>query len=145
MKINSPRFGELEIAPDKVIDFPAGMPGFEALTRYSLFHSGTAEGNPNFYILQSIDDPEVAFSVTDPARFGFAYEISLSDEAAASIDLKDPTDAVVVVMLVKDETAQGAPIRANLQAPLIINLAARKGLQHVFSRLDYQVTVKDNA
>jgi flagellar assembly factor FliW len=44
---------------------------------------------------------------------------------------------VVVVMLTKEGPNQ--PVRANLNAPLIINLDTRRGLQHVFARLDFKV------
>lgn len=137
--IDSPRFGSLEISPERIIEFPAGLPGFDEMKRFSLFHP---EGeDPKYFILQCVDHPEVAFNIADPARFGFTYEISLSDEEIALIGLDDPADATVVVLLVKEEVA-GQPLRANLQAPLILNLKTRKGLQHVFSRLDYQVTLK---
>ncbi len=138
MKIESPRFGTLEVEPSKVIEFPRGLPGFESCHRFSLFHP---EGeDPKYFILQSLDDADVAFHIADPARFGFSYEIALSDDEAAEIGLADSDAAVVVVILSKTEPA--TPLSANLNAPLVINLAARRGLQHVFARLNYAVTLK---
>ncbi|OHC70627.1 MAG: hypothetical protein A2045_02335 [Rhodocyclales bacterium GWA2_65_20] len=135
MKIESPRYGTLEVAPGNVIEFPRGLPGFEACRRFSLFHP---EGeDPKYFILQSLDEADVAFHVADPSRFGFSYEISLSDEEAAAIGLTDPSSAVVAVMLTK--TGNEEPMRANLNAPLVINLATRRGLQHVFAQLNYEV------
>jgi reactive intermediate/imine deaminase len=131
MKIDSPRFGTLEIAPDRVVEFPAGLAGFETLKRFSLFHAEGGEGN--YFILQSVEDPTVAFHIADPARFGVAYEVELSDGEAALIGLEDPLDAAVAVMLIKDEAA-GAPLRANQNAPLIINTRSRRGLQFVLAR-----------
>lgn len=135
MKIESPRFGTLEVSPNNVIEFPRGIPGFEDLRRFSLFH--VEEGEPKYFILQSLDDPAIAFHVGDPALFKFAYEIMLSDEDAALIDLKDPSEAMVVVMFVKD--GDQGPMRASLKAPLIINARSRKGIQHLFSELKYEV------
>lgn len=135
MKIDSPRFGTLDIEPNRVIEFPRGLPGFEACHRFSLFHP---EGrDPKYFILQSLDEPDVAFHLADPALFGFSYEIALSDEEAAEIGLTDPANVAVAVMLSKTEDM--APLSANLNAPLIINLAARRGLQHVFAKLKYEV------
>lgn len=140
MNIDNPHSGTLEVAPDRIIEFPHGLPGFEDLRRYSLFHPEGAEGAPRHFILQSLDDPTVAFNIADPALFGFNYEINLSDEEAEALDLADPHDAAVVVMLVKDDSAGGdGQVRANLKAPLILNVRARRGIQHVFSNLDYQV------
>lgn len=140
MHIDSPRFGALEIEPSKIIEFPRGLPGFEDLKRFTLLHPDAAAGGeaPSYFILQSVDDAAVAFHIADPARFGFNYEITLSDEDAAMIELADPAAAAVVVMLL----SEGEGVRANLNAPLIINLEARLGVQHVFARLNYEVTLK---
>lgn len=138
MKIDSPRFGTLEIAPDKVIEFPNGLLGFENARRFSLFHPEGAR--VSYYILQSLDDPLLAFNIADPSLFGFDYEISLSDAEAASVNLTDSGDAVVMVILSKDDAQP--ELRANFTAPLVLNLRSRKALQHVFSRLNYQVTLK---
>lgn len=133
MKIDSPRFGTLEIESERIIEFPRGLPGFDALQRFSLFHPEEGNAEPRYFILQSVDDPEVAFHLADPSYFGLDYEILLDDEDAAAIGLTDPNEAVVAVMLVRDESAE-APLRANLTAPLIINIRARRGLQHILAR-----------
>lgn len=140
IRIESPRFGTLEVSPERVIEFPSGIPGFEEAKRFSLFHPEGDE--PKYFVLQSLDIPDLAFHVTDPSRLGFSYEISLSDEESAAIGMKDPSESVVVVILAKEGVRAGASLQANLNAPLIINLATRKGIQHVFSRLDYQITLR---
>jgi flagellar assembly factor FliW len=143
MKIESPRFGTLEVEPSRIIEFPRGLVGLEECKRFSLFHP---EGEkPSYFILQSLDDPALAFHIADPAQFGFAHEIILSDEEAADLLLSDSdrnvansvAHLVVVVMLSKDGPNQ--PMRANLNAPLVVNLDTRRGLQHVFARLDFNV------
>jgi flagellar assembly factor FliW len=147
MKIESPRFGTLVVEPSRIIDFPRGLIGFEDCKRFSLFHP---EGDqPDYFILQSLDDAALAFHIADPAQFGFGHEIVLSDDEAADLALSDSdrrvansaanpvAHLVVVVMLSKE--GPGQPVRANLNAPLIINLDTRRGLQHVFARLDYNV------
>jgi flagellar assembly factor FliW len=139
MKIESPRFGTLEVSQDRVIEFPQGLPGFEQLRRYSIFHP-EGEGEPNYYILQSLDDASVAFHIADPARFGFDYEIALTDDEAATIGLTDVSKAVVAVMLIK-EASSGA-MRANVKAPLILNPEKRLGMQHAFAKLSYRVNDK---
>lgn len=144
MNIDTPHAVSVAVSPDHVIEFPEGLAGFEEFRRFSLFHPKTAEGTaPRYFILQSLDDPAIAFNIADPELFGFNYEINLSDAEAAALDLADPAEAAVVVILVKDgKTANGAPVRANLKAPLVINVRARRGIQHVFSHLNYQVTLR---
>jgi flagellar assembly factor FliW len=141
MNIDNPHSGTIDVAPDRIIEFPNGLAGFEECRRYSIFHPETdGDAPPRFFILQSLDDVGVAFNIADPALFGFNYEINLSNDESAALDLADPTEAAVVVILVKDGEGEG--VRANLKAPLIINLRARRGIQHVFSGLDYRVALK---
>lgn len=139
MQIESPRFGTLTVDPERVIEFPRGLVGFEDCRRYTLFHP---EGDaPPYFILQSLDEPALAFHVADPEQFGFNHQVTLSDQEAAEIGLDNSPDAVanvaVVVILVKESGYR--PLRANLNAPLVINLDTRLGLQHVFTRLDFNV------
>ena len=140
IRIESPRYGSLEVDPERVIEFPAGLVGFEDCKRYTLFHPEEDGGEPRYFILQSLDDPTVAFHIADPALFGFDFEVKLSDAEAALLKLAEPEKAAVVVILSKG----GKGVRANLRAPLILNLDARLGLQHVFSGLEYDVSPKGN-
>ena len=136
MNIESPRFGTLTVDSENIIEFPEGLAGFEMCRKFSLFHPDDAE--PKFFILQSLDDTEIAFHITDPAHFGFNFEISLSDEETALLKLADPNDAAVVVILWKDDDqGDGTKLHANMNAPLIINIRERRGLQHIFARLNY--------
>jgi len=135
MTIESPRFGRMAVSPEKIIDFPRGLPAFEDLRRFTLLHP---EGEaPKYFILQSLDDVEIAFHITDPAPWGFSYQIKLSDEESALLGEGEPGDFVVVVMLISTDTGG---VRANLKAPLVLNLKTRRGLQHIFSTLDYQLS-----
>lgn len=147
MQIESPRFGTLAVEPSRIIEFPRGLIGFEQCKRYSLFHP---EGDkPSYFILQSIDDPAIAFHIVDPVQLGFSYEITLSDQEATELALSDPerrmvnsidaaSEQLAVVVILSKEGAE-QQVRANLNGPLIINLDTRRGLQHVFVRLDYNV------
>lgn len=136
MNIESPRFGTLTVEPGKIIEFPEGLAGFEDHKRFSLFHP--EEGDVKYFILQSLDDPALAFHIVDPAQLGFNFEIELSDSETALLKLGDPGDAAVAVILSKDEAK--SQLRANVNAPLIINTRERRGLQHIFAQLNYAVT-----
>lgn len=148
MKIESPRFGTLDVEDSRIIEFPHGLVGLEQCKRFSLFHP---EGEtPSYFILQSLDDPALAFHIADPAQFGFGHQITLSDDEAADLgltaaqrELADPvanTGAPLAVMVMLSKEGPGQPVRANLMGPLVINLDTRRGLQHVFARLDYNIT-----
>ena len=130
MKISTLYFGEQEISSDTVLQFPAGLPGFESCTRFKLFHE---EGKPTVYWLQALDDPSVMFSVTEPQRIGLAYELMLSDAESEALQLEDSTDVAVLVMLSRPD--QDGPVRAHQNSPLVINLRQRLGLQKSLPRL----------
>lgn len=128
MKIESPRFGTLEVSPDHIIEFPEGLPGFEQLRKFSLFYPEGQSDPATFLILQSVEDPAVAFDIANPAIFGYDYQIVLTDEQCALIGLTTPADAIIAVMLIKDP-ASGIPSSAGLHAPLIVNGRTRRALQ----------------
>lgn len=137
IKIKSSRYGEIEVAEDKVIEFPQGLAGFESLRRFAFLHPES--DSPKYYILQSMEDADVAFNVADPAVFGFNYEITLDEALSAVLDQPDTPAAVAddAVLVILSKENDSAPLRAVLKAPLILNLKTRRGIQHTFTRLDY--------
>jgi flagellar assembly factor FliW len=86
------------------------------------------------YWLQSLDNPDVLFSVTDPGRLGIRYEVLLSDDEIASLALARPEDAMVLLIVYREVDSKEtnpllAQLRANVRSPLIINLASLRGMQ----------------
>ena len=89
MEIESTRFGRLVVDDERVMTFPNGLLGFPDRTRFALIQ--TSEEN-YFFWLQSADDPNLAFVVTDPTIFFKGYEVPLRDETRQ--DLQLPEDVV---------------------------------------------------
>lgn len=144
MIIDSPVLGTVEAADDKIIEFPSGLTGFENLKRFALLHD-EGEAASDLFMLLSVDSPDVLFSVTDPSRVSVHYELQLTDEESAEIQLDDPAHVATLVILRRDDSEgvpEGAGLRANFMAPLIVNLASRRGLQKVLSRVDCEVTLR---
>ncbi len=138
MKISSPVVGEIEVSPERVITFPAGLPGFEACRQFALLHPEGSEA-PKLFMLQSLDEPEVAFTVTTPDIFGLNYEFTLNDSEVDDLQLTDPADATLLVIVRRDADN---PVHANVMAPLVINTATRRGLQKIIGKVDTSVTLK---
>ncbi len=138
MKISSPVVGEIEVSPERVLTFPAGLPGFEACRQFALLH---AEGNdaPQLFMLQSLDDADVGFNVTTPDILGLNYEFVLSDAEVDDLQLTDPADVSVLLIVRRDGDN---PVHANVMAPLVINTATRRGLQKIIGKVDTSVTLK---
>jgi flagellar assembly factor FliW len=133
MQTLNTRFGEIEIDPETVLTFPQGMPGFEDCTRYKLLHE--EQPNPRVRWLQSLDDADLSFSLVQVAHLGLSYEVSLSDEECALIELEQAEDAVLLLLLSR-RFEEGQAISANTQAPVVLNLKSRKALQKVGVRAD---------
>lgn len=141
MKINSTRFGTHEIDPESILTFPQGIPGFENCTRFKLFHEDKAQ--PVVHWLQSIDDPNVSFSVVDPAKFGLNYEITLTDEEVKQLSVENTGDIAVMLIAYKPQAGTaGANVSANINGPILLNIRARLGMQKVLVGLEADVTLK---
>ncbi len=142
MKIESPHYGSLEVDPAKLISFPAGLPGFEDCKRFSLLEVDSASPveHPSVGVLQSVDRPEVAFSVAEPDQFSLHYEFALTEDEEQLLRVSKPEDVAVFLILRRDSDAM--PIKANLMAPLVINVSQRIGIQKVIARLGCDVTLR---
>jgi len=140
MEIKSSFFGEQTIDPSTIISFPSGIPGFEDQTRFKLFHQ---EGdNPLIFWLQSLDDESLIFSVAQPSIFNINYNFVLSDAEEAALGIEDTADALVLIILLKDESDQPT-VRGSIKAPLVINSAKRIGLQKVLTQIEQSITLTD--
>lgn len=146
MKLESPLFGTLEVSEEKIIEFPAGLPGFEHCHRFTLVHEETAE--PQVFLLQSIEEPDIALSITPAANLGLVIEFGLTDEEVAHLQLKDPADALVTVIVRKADvqtdgvSPEDTGLRANYMAPVVINVNARRGLQKVITRMGCEIILR---
>ena len=126
MHVRTTRFGMLEIAEDRVIEFPKGLLGFPGATRFCLLEPGE---DACFFWLQSIDDPSLAFVVTDPSLFVPDYIVPIRADQMSSLGLAEVGDAQVFVIVNKvDDTLTG-----NLQGPLVVNSKTRSGEQFVLA------------
>jgi flagellar assembly factor FliW len=133
MKIESPVLGAIEVSDEKVIEFPAGLPGFENLHRFALLHEEGGDGK--IFLLQSLDDTGVMFSLAGPEQLGITYELPLTNEEEAALRLSCPEDAVVAIVVRKgDEAPSSVGLRANFMAPIIINIRQQRGLQKVIEK-----------
>ena len=128
----------LDISPDKVINFPEGLPGFESCKRFGLFNQ---DEDGTLFSLQCLDDASVAFTVADPAVFGFRYDMPLTEADIGALGLSPGDEVAVAVMVFKGESGS-AGINANLAAPLLINMRSQMGLQRPMNKLTVDVTLR---
>jgi len=126
MQVRTTRFGEVEIAEDRVLTFPKGLLGFGDRTRFCLLQ-------PNeeacFLWLQSVEDPALAFVVTDPSLFVPDYSVPIRADQMEALGMPGLDDAQVFVIVNK----VGEALTGNLQGPLVVSETSRTGEQFVLS------------
>lgn len=126
MHVRTTRFGTIEIADDRVIQFPKGLLGFNEHRKFCLLEPAE---DSCFFWLQSIDDPSLAFVVTDPSFFVPDYSVPIRTEQMGELGLSKLEEAQVFIIVNKvDQTLTG-----NLQGPLVINTITRSGEQFVLA------------
>jgi flagellar assembly factor FliW len=115
MNVMTSRFGEIEIDENKIIEMPDGMLGFPD----RLFVVLSPGNQGPFFWFQSLDNPELAFVVTDPISFIQGYEVNLTPDEYQRIMLKD--DSEVIILAVVTVANEVAKITLNLQGPVVVN------------------------
>ena len=124
--------GPFELGSFLVIQFPAGIPGFEGCRRFVLIVS---ERLRPLSCLQALDPPEPSFVTVDPAILVPNYDFTLRElerrRLGASVQDKLLWLACVTVT---DRSA-----KANLRAPFVINPDRMFGCQFIREEDAYPV------
>lgn len=134
MNIETRHLGKIEIDKEKTINFPAGLPGFNDETKFVLLNFPESD---TFQTLQSVENKELAFIVTNPYHFYQDYEFSLDDSIREALDIKDVKDVSVLAIVTLQDTLYTSTM--NLKAPLIINHNSKKGKQYILNDDDYSM------
>lgn len=132
MQITSSRFGKIEVREEEIITFPEGLIGFCSLKRYLIIER---EIDRPFQWLQAIDNPELAFLITDPLLFCPHYKVELNPQENAILKLTKVNEGKIFVLVVIPEDP--SRMRANLLAPLVINASKRLGKQVILEQSGY--------
>jgi flagellar assembly factor FliW len=142
MEIQTKLLGKQIINPETIITFPYGIPGFEDQIRFKLFHQ---EGSEIVYLLQSLDDLELFFSVAEPIHFHINYNFILTDAEQALLQAESGEDLLILIMLHQNnEQHDGKPtIKGSIKSPLIINSKKRLGYQKVLSVIEQSITLTE--
>ena len=135
MKIKTTRFGDVEIADNLILSLPEGILGFEDFKRYIILDHFDKESP--FKWLQSVEDPSLAFVITDPLIFVPEYKVKISKEEVNSIELSDASKAIILAIVnIKRDHSE---ITINLQGPIVINPEEKLAKQVIIRESDYSV------
>ena len=128
MKANTRMFGAIDIADDKIITMEKGMIGFPNLTHFALiFDEEKKDKAFRIMWLQSMDDGEVAFPVTDPIYIKEDYAPSVNDEIIAPLGEMHADNTYLLVTVTVPKQIEDFSV--NLKAPIVINTDTKNGAQ----------------
>ncbi|NOQ46695.1 MAG: flagellar assembly protein FliW [Desulfobulbaceae bacterium] len=131
MKKITTRFGEIKYNPQDAVLFPKGIIGFENL-RHFIVMPNKKEG-PLFWI-QSIDDPEIAFVVTNPTNFFLDYQIAPDDQERKTLEIEKNDDYYLLSIVTVPPSRE---ITLNLAAPIIFSPKTNRALQVILEDSSY--------
>lgn len=133
MKTIKSRFGEIEYNPDNLLHFPEGMVGFPELHDFIVMPN-QKEG-PLFWI-QSVDDPDIAFVLTDPSNFFLDYAIAPDEAERKTLEIAKEDDffLLAVVTVPPDQN-----ITLNLAAPILFAPKTNRAIQVILEDTKYQI------
>jgi flagellar assembly factor FliW len=130
MRVRTRRFGEVEIDADTVFHFPQGLLGLDDCRRWCLLHHEEAA---HLDWLQSIDDPEVALLLANPDDLFPDYDLHVDPKDIAPLELGEAlghsTVPPVVMRVVIRPEDEAATFVINASAPILFNVANRRGMQ----------------
>lgn len=132
MHIMTRDFGEVEVMPHNVVDFVQPIYGFESLSKYVVLQDKSI--GKHFIWLQSIDDRDVCFILTEPAYVTKNYPPVLSEDILKLLRKNNINNPKYWVMMVIPKSFKDATV--NLKSPVLIDQQAQKGVQIILDE-DY--------
>lgn len=134
MRLETSRFGPLDIDDSTVITFTHPIIGFREFRRFVLLPGPNGVG---VRWLQSCEDGTLAFILMDPREVMENYSVKLSDYELSELAVSDQStlDVYTLVVVPQDKTQ----VRTNLKAPIVINAKQRLAKQAILDRSDYPV------
>ena len=134
MKINTVRFGEIDIAEEKVLTFEYGIPPFDNCTRFTIINSEETEP---FLWLQSLDELDVSLAVVNPFRLFPDYSPIVNGADLERIG--SPSDEDILVLTVAVIPRKYENMTTNLLSPILINPHNNSAQQIIMENSEYTI------
>ena len=126
MKVQTTRFGSVEVDDSRILEFTNGLLGFSSYSQYALLQP---DDDGLFFWLQSTEAPELAFVVTDPATWVPDYQATVRKEQMDELSLETLEAAQTFVIVNKYDNT----LTVNLQGPIVVNLTNHHAMQLVLA------------
>jgi flagellar assembly factor FliW len=126
MKIDTSRFGTLDVGEDVIIRMTKPVLGFEQYRKYVIVETDDFEP---FKWFQSVENAELAFVIVNPSLFFPDYTIEVNPKEIEELEVDEVGEIITysIVTIPSDYTR----MTANLQGPILINSRTRLAKQLV--------------
>ncbi len=136
MKINTLRFGEIDIEDDRIFDFCLPIIGFNELSKFVILDLNK---DSFFKWLQSVEDPSLAFPVVSVFSLNVDYTVDLPDNVVDALKIKDVENLLVMnIASIPQDNPQETTL--NLLAPIVFNIEEHLAGQIILSGSGYDVS-----
>lgn len=134
MRLETTRFGAIDVSDESVITFTRPIIGFQEYRRFTVLPGPDSSG---VVWLQSTESGELAFIMMDPRSIIADYTVKLGEHELSelAVESADELDIYTLVVVPADQKN----IRTNLKAPVLINPKHRLGKQTILEKSDYPV------
>src|SRR3954447_10845870 len=133
--LKTKNFGPVSFASGAALEFPRGLPGFDARRRFVALHFTNADP---LIFLQSLEDPELCFLTLPVLVVDRAYRLHVEPEdreliglGSGELRIGDNVLCLAVLSLREDGPT------ANLLAPVVVNARNRVCVQAVAPQSAY--------
>ena len=133
-KVNTVRFGEIEVDEEKILRFKEGIPAFEDEHEFLLI---PYDKESPIIFMQSLQSPDLAFLVTSPFIFFPDYSFEIDDEITEDLEIKSQDDLQIYSILTVPN-GEVKKMTANLMAPVVLNGKNMLAKQVVLDKSPYQ-------
>lgn len=107
------------------VTFKKGIPGFEYLRKFRI---EDVNNSKDYKIIRSLEE-DISFSAVLPFNIYDEYEIDLTEEIVKELEIKHPTDVLVLNIITLGKTLEESTV--NLKAPVIINVSNNMAKQFI--------------
>lgn len=136
MKIQTTRFGEIDIEEGRIFKFALPIIGFNELKDFVIVDINK---DSFFKWLQSVEDPALAFPVVSVFSMNVDYSVDIPDNVVELLKIKNVENLLVMnIASIPQNDPQGTTI--NLLAPIIFNLDEQLAGQVILSGSGYDIS-----
>lgn len=135
LTLDTKDYGLVEYEESDLLDFPDGIFGFTELKKYIPLVLDENEDN-TILLLQSIENPDIAFVVLNPFTLDPDYNPILTPEELSYLGVNSENDLSYYVISVLHNDYLKTTV--NMKAPIVINPDRRIGIRVILSNTDYE-------